>query len=598
MQLDLMILKFAGPDSGRIKYVNYGSTSGVTIAEFATNSPTISPHAAATNGQAVAAVPYFNQTAPESFTSKGPSTILFSPAGATITAQVRQTPHLAGIDGVNTTFFGDNPATSEIENDIEGDDHPNFFGSSAAAPHVAAVAALVRQANPSFTPADVYTRLQQTADDIGPVGQDNTTGFGLVNAYDAVFPTVTPANVNFFDGLESGVLSGAYETRSTGNGRIQVTGSNGPATGTRHITMDTSLLTGSSGLNEVTLHVNAAGSGDKILSFRQREFDGDEDDVMPASFDTSSNSDGVALSVDGVNWFRIVSLIGAASTTSNTLHTFNLTAIAAANGITLTSDTRIRFQQYDDFPIGLGDGMAFDDIQVKDAVAPTVTAVYVNGTGWAQDFRDHLATSGVGDATLGYRLDASAHADELPWTNLNQISVKFSENVTLATAAAFRVFGVAVSEYAGSFTYNGTTATWTLAAAATFASADRLLVRLDDALVADANGNALDGEWINPPETDPATAGAGESFPSGNGSAGGDFAFRLNVLPGDVNRSGTIFGNDVTLTRNAQGSTPGDGIYSIFRDVNGSATIFGNDVTLVRNRQGTALPEGAPVPLP
>jgi hypothetical protein len=157
-----------------------------------------------------------------------------------------------------------------------------------------------------------------------------------------------------------------------------------------------------------------------------------------------------------------------------------------------------------------------------------------------------------------------------------------------------------VGEYAGGFTYNATTftATWTLAAAGTFANADKLLLRLDDALVADANGNVLDGEWANPPETDPVTAGGSDSFPSGDGTAGGDFAFRLNVLPGDVNRSGTIFGNDVTLTRNAQGSTPGDGIYSIFRDVNGSATIFGNDVTLVRNRQGTTLPEATPVPIP
>jgi hypothetical protein len=117
-------------------------------------------------------------------------------------------------------------------------------------------------------------------------------------------------------------------------------------------------------------------------------------------------------------------------------------------------------------------------------------------------------------------------------------------------------------------------------------------VSLDDGLIADANGNGLDGEWTNPA---PGDAGGADSFPSGDGNPGGDFAFRLNVLPGDVNRTGNIFGNDVTLTRNAQGSTPGDGIYSIFRDVNGSSTIFGNDVTLVRNRQGIELPTGEPV---
>ncbi len=588
--LDLVIFKSAGPDSGRIKYVNYGS-AGLVINEYATNSPTIVPHAAAANGQAVAAVAYFNQTAPQAFTSNGPSTILFSPAGVRLaTPEVRQGPDIAAIDGVNNTFFG---------SDFEGDGRPNFFGTSAAAPHAAAVAALVRQANPTFTPQQVYTRLHQTADDItsSGAGFDNVTGHGLINAYDAVYPTIAPATVNFFDGFEGGVLSAAYETRSTGNGRLMVTNANGPATGARHVTMDTSLLTGGFGLNELILHVDASGSGDKVLSFRQREFDGDEDHVMPASFSGSHNSDGVALSVDGVTWFRLVSLTGAASTATYAQHTFNLSAAAAAAGITLTSDTRIKFQQYDDSPIGLGDGMAFDELRVTDADLPVVTGVFVNGSAWTSSFRDFLASSGQGDATHGYRLDASNHADELPWTNLNQVSVRFSEGVNV-TADDLVLRGVRVAEYAGlAMTYNPSTftATWTLPAGATFA-ADKLLLDLnaDAGGVSDANGNALDGEWTNPAA---GVAGGADTFPSGNGTAGGDFRFQLNVLPGDVNRSGgSVLGSDVTLTRNAQNSTPGapNSLYTIFKDVNGSGSILGSDVTLVRNRQGTSLPPAEP----
>jgi hypothetical protein len=308
---------------------------------------------------------------------------------------------------------------------------------------------------------------------------------------------------------------------------------------------------------------------------------GDFDLTRNGGADLLTGSESVSSNDGGITWM----ISGLSALTSQT-GTYALTVNAGAGSATDVAGNSL--------------AVPASDTWVNNDALPTVANVFVNGTGWLQDFRDYLATSGQGDATLGYRLDATAHADELPWTNLNQISVKFSEDVTLSTAAAFRVFGVAVGEYAGGFTYNATTftATWTLAAAGTFANADKLLVRLDDALVSDANGNALDGEWTNPPETDPVTAGGSDSFPSGDGTAGGDFAFRLNVLPGDVNRSGTIFGNDVTLTRNAQGSTPGDGIYSIFRDVNGSATIFGNDVTLVRNRQGTTLPEGTPVPLP
>ncbi|MGB7159382.1 MAG: S8 family serine peptidase, partial [Tepidisphaeraceae bacterium] len=587
MNLDLSIRRAAGPNPGRIKYVNYGS-SGVSIVDFPTNSPTVVPHAAATNGQAVAAVPYYDQTNPESFTSKGTSTILFSPTGAPIAPQVRQTPHIAGIDGTNTTFFG---------SDFEGDGQPNFFGTSAAAPHVAAVAALVRQANPAFTPAQIYTRLQTTADDITStgVGYDNLTGFGLVNAYDAVYPTVTPASVNFSDGLEGGALSAAYETRSTGAGRVLVTSGNSPFAGTRHLTLDSAVGLATPSLNEVTLHVNLGGPGTKTLSFRQKEFT-DEDNVMPATFTSSSNSEGVALSVDGVNWIRIVSLTGAASTAAYTLNTFDLSAIAAAHGITLGADTRIRFQQYDTHPISGNDGMAFDDISVTSDIAPTVTGVFVAGTAWNANFLNFLATSGVGDATYGFRIDPSDQTNELPWTNLNKLSVRFSEDVVVSEDD-LAVIGVNVASYgfaAATFSYDPVTftATWTLAAPV---AADKLLLDLDAAAasgVTDAAGNALDGEWTNPI----APAVSADTYPSGDGTPGGDFRFRLNVLPGDVNRSGgAVVGSDVTLTRNAQNFTPGTGLYTIFKDVNGTGSILGSDVTLVRNRQGFTLPGGEPV---
>jgi hypothetical protein len=123
------------------------------------------------------------------------------------------------------------------------------------------------------------------------------------------------------------------------------------------------------------------------------------------------------------------------------------------------------------------------------------------------------------------------------------------------------------------------------------------LLRLDDALVTDVNGNALDGEWTNPT---PPDVGSADSFPSGDGTAGGDLGLRLNVLPGDVNRSGgVVSGTDVTQTRNAQGLNPtSGGLYTIFKDVNGSASITGTDVTNVRNNQGLSLPGGEPVALP
>jgi len=76
-------------------------------------------------------------------------------------------------DGADTTFFGV---------DIDGDGFPNFFGTSAAAPHAAGVAALILQADPSMTPAQVLSTLPSTARNMRPAGFDNDSGFGLIQA--------------------------------------------------------------------------------------------------------------------------------------------------------------------------------------------------------------------------------------------------------------------------------------------------------------------------------------------------------------------------------------------------------------------------------
>ena len=139
-EFDVAIRLNTGPEPGRIKYVNFDAP--IIFNEFRTNSPTVNPHAAATGGKAVAAVPFFSQENPEDFTSQGPNTILFDIYGNRLaTPEVRQTPDFAAIDNTDTTFFGD---------DLEGDGNffPNFSGTSAAAPHAAAIAALIKEANP------------------------------------------------------------------------------------------------------------------------------------------------------------------------------------------------------------------------------------------------------------------------------------------------------------------------------------------------------------------------------------------------------------------------------------------------------------------
>jgi hypothetical protein len=150
-----------------------------------------------------------------------------------------------------------------------------------------------------------------------------------------------------------------------------------------------------------------------------------------------------------------------------------------------------------------------------------------------------------------------------------------------------------------SFSFDPTThtATWTLNSAI---SSDKLMLDLNG----DAGGVSaasdptalLDGEWTTSVTT---TA-------SGDGTTGGHFHFRLDVLPGNANNAQGVNGLDLNAVRNRQllsttNLGTGATTYTIFYDVNGSGGINGLDLNAVRNCQLLNLPAGehtAPAPAP
>ena len=116
--------------------------SGIGPAEYFTvNTPNIHGHHMADGGNGVAAYSVFRMSIPEYYTSPGPATVYFDKMGNRLPSpEVREQPSVAAADNANTSFFGGDSAA-------DLDTKPNFSGTSAAAPHAAAIAALVLEAN-------------------------------------------------------------------------------------------------------------------------------------------------------------------------------------------------------------------------------------------------------------------------------------------------------------------------------------------------------------------------------------------------------------------------------------------------------------------
>lgn len=256
-EFQIRIVRSAGPaDLNLVKYVAFQLSGATTIDEYDTRSGTSYGHSNAAGAASIGAAAWYatvewkdNPADPfglfreeddvtprcdpacaEDFSSAGNIPIFFDSVGNSIGPITRENPWVTGPDGGNTSFFfsdssfddddGDglnNPFSSFLTepDDDPASEYPNFFGTSASAPHVAAVAGLMLQKDPGLTPDDIYNILRDTAEDMSlrftnggvpgapvtdvftiedpdPLGFDFDTGWGFVDAETALDAVSAP----------------------------------------------------------------------------------------------------------------------------------------------------------------------------------------------------------------------------------------------------------------------------------------------------------------------------------------------------------------------------------------------------------------------
>lgn len=169
---------------GKLGYATSGSTFGHNAAATAISVAAVDV-ATAGGGAFVggAANPV------ENFSSDGPRRMFYNPNGTAITPG----NVLFGTGGGTTLQKVDIAAANRVSTSTPG--YSPFPGTSAAAPHAAAIAALAWSAKPTATAAAVKAALFASALDIEAAGVDRDSGVGIVMADASVRAMLNPISI-------------------------------------------------------------------------------------------------------------------------------------------------------------------------------------------------------------------------------------------------------------------------------------------------------------------------------------------------------------------------------------------------------------------
>lgn len=231
---NIVVSKASGPNVPvKFKYIMFRGGSQFRMLEHVQGTSTIVGHPNAAGAIAVGAVRYDKNPIYSPLTYAKPVIMSFSSVGGTpVNGVVRSKPDITAPNGVNTTVdLGNGDWIDPVDPDTA---YPNFFGTSAASPHAAAVAALILEARSKFDPGHplgpngIRSLMRSTALDMDAVGVDFVSGAGFLRADVALltFANPTPYVENLIPGAGGPVpgetldpisftVSGDYFTEDT-----------------------------------------------------------------------------------------------------------------------------------------------------------------------------------------------------------------------------------------------------------------------------------------------------------------------------------------------------------------------------------------------
>ena len=205
----------------------------------------------------------------------------------------------------------------------------------------------------------------------------------------------------------------------------------------------------------------------------------------------------------------------------------------------------------------------FEKLEPRQMLAPLIDQVLVSGTDWQEGFTTRLEADGLG-TNEGYSL-TNDPSGVVPWANIDQISVQFSENVSVA---------------AGDLVGQGI-------------NAGALAVPSADGFTYDSESFIATWTFNNSFATDSYTFGLAATITNNmNVGIEGELAFSLNLVRSDVDRSGVTNVLDGLDIRGRLFSNTGNTErYSVFSDVDGSGSINVLDGLNTREYLFERLPE-------